>query len=118
MNEDAGIIEADDGLLSQMKEIGFSEFGSRKALIATKNAGLGEAMDWYSNNPNEQEPSPSELAEEKKKKKRKPRLIPLELQSLFTKMMHLNRLAISTEGKSDRSVWSMLVYEVIKCLQI
>jgi hypothetical protein len=98
MNEDAGILEANDGLLSQMKDMGFSEFGSRKALIATKNIGLDQAMDWYANNPNEQEPSPSELAEEKKKKKRKPRLIPLELQSLFTKMMYLNRLAISTEG--------------------
>lgn len=83
--------------------MGYDEQSARKALVATKNAGIELAMDFCANNPKESPTNLMENSEESKKKKKKPRFIPLELQKLFTKMKLEDRLAISTEGIP--SVW-------------
>ncbi len=74
-------------MLNEMKSMGMSEIASKRSLIATKNKSLEEAMEYYYQNI--QDPAfNAEVvsAEEVKKKKKKPRLIPLELQRLFTQV--------------------------------
>jgi len=77
-----------------MVEIKMEENGCRKSLSATKNS-LDEAMDYYwqhEGDVNFHEPTIAD-----KKKKKKPRVIPLELQKLFTNMQILDQQALSTE---------------------
>jgi Ubiquitin carboxyl-terminal hydrolase len=94
-----GIVEADDSQLEQLKEFGIEEEIARRALIIVKNAGIMEAMDYIEQHENELRAQISKsLAEDSKKKKKKPRLIPLELQRLFTQMQLLNRRSLSTQG--------------------
>lgn len=94
-----GIVEPDDSKLEQLKEFGIDEEIARRALIIVKNAGIMEAMDYIDQHENELRALTSKsLAEDSKKKKKKPRLIPLELQRLFTQMQLLNRRSLSTQG--------------------
>ena len=96
----SGIIEPDEALLEQLKEFGMDENISKRALIAIKNAGVMEAMDYI--DQHEQELKiliATTPIEDAKKKKKKPRLIPLELQRLFTQMQQLNKRSVSTQGK-------------------
>lgn len=91
-----GSIEPDDNLVQQLVDMGFNENGSKKACVATKNAGFEEAMEWifqHSEDPGFEDPS----EHEKRAKKKKPRLIPLELQRLFTQLQLLDCSAISTQ---------------------
>lgn len=44
--EEMGRPYVDEGLLTQLKEMGFNELRSSKALIATENQGLEEAITW------------------------------------------------------------------------
>lgn len=90
-----GIIEPDEGILEQLKCFGLNEHAIRKALVATRNAGMDQALDYikqHENDPGFSEPPVVE------KRKRKPRYIPLELQRLFVQMQELDQRAISTEG--------------------
>lgn len=100
-----GIVEADDSKLEQLKEFGIEEDIARRALIIVKNAGIMEAMDYIDQHENELRAQTSKsLAEDSKKKKKKPRLIPLELQRLFTQMQLLNRRSLSTQGSELQHV--------------
>uniref|UniRef100_M4B4P4 Thioredoxin domain-containing protein n=1 Tax=Hyaloperonospora arabidopsidis (strain Emoy2) TaxID=559515 RepID=M4B4P4_HYAAE len=44
--EEMGLPFVDEGLLTQLKEMGFDELRSSKALVATENEGLEEAINW------------------------------------------------------------------------
>lgn len=81
-----------------MKDFGISnEALCKKALIMTKN-NFEEALAWYFTHESDAESVIEPAVEETGKKKMKPRLIPLELQNLFTRMKVLNQYALSTEG--------------------
>ena len=100
-----GIIEPDDTLRDQLKMFGVEESISRKALIAVKNSGVMEAMDYIDQHEKElkkQIDAEKASLEDMKKKKKKPRLIPLELQRLFTQMQQLNKRSLSTQGSQHQ----------------
>jgi uncharacterized UBP type Zn finger protein len=86
--------------------MGFSNSGAYKSVEATKNVGFEQALEYafeHSEDAGFNDPLPKETAEkEASKKKKKPRLIPLELQSLFTKMQFLDRKAISTQDLTSK----------------
>lgn len=94
-----GIVEPDETLLEQLKEFGIEDEIGKKSLIAIKNSGVMEAMDYIDQHEKELRAqiaiAPSE---DVKKKKKKPRLIPLELQRLFTQMQLSNKKSLSTQG--------------------
>ena len=93
-----GIIEPNESLVRQLLEMGFGETMARRALVASKNV-IDEAMEvCFQQQDAEPEPDPQTVKDDKKKKLKRPRLIPLELQRLFTSMKLLNQKAISTEG--------------------
>jgi uncharacterized UBP type Zn finger protein len=76
---------------------GYSEHAARKTLIATNNADfdvLTSYLELHAADEGFNDPP----IEEKKKKKHRPRLIPLELQKLFTNMQTLDLRALSTQG--------------------
>ena len=83
--------------------MGFGETLARRALVASKNV-IDEAMEvcFQQQQDPEPEPDPQKGKDDKKKKSKRPRLIPLELQRLFTSMQLLNQKAISTEGWHQR----------------
>ena len=94
-------IAVDESLLEQLKDMGLAENVARKALVAVKNVGIMEAFDYVESHPEISTVTAAESNSEKeegKKKKRKPRLIPLELQRLFSQMQLLNQKTLSTEG--------------------
>lgn len=94
-----GIIEPDETLLDQLREFGVEDNMSKRALIAVKNAGVMEAMDHIDQHEKELRAQiASAPVEDLKKKKKKPRLIPLELQRLFTQMQLINKRSLSTQG--------------------
>jgi ribosomal protein L7/L12 len=106
-----GIVEADDSKLEQLKEFGIEEEIARRALIIVKNAGIIEAMDYIDQHENELRTQISKsTAEDSKKKKKKPRLIPLELQRLFTQMQLLNRRSLSTQGTELQHIFRIVKY--------
>lgn len=87
-----------------MKDFGVTENKARRALISTKNASVEAVFEYLESHPNE----PGDLidiSEDPKKKKRKPRLIPLELQNLFTRMQCVDQATLSTEGVYFFSVY-------------
>lgn len=78
---------------------GVPENRAKRALVATKNSGMDDVfayMEQHENDPDIDKPLPETV--QSKKKKKKPRLIPLELQNLFTKLKFIDCKAISTEG--------------------
>jgi hypothetical protein len=97
-----GIIEADENLLAQLKDFGCEEAIGKLALVAVKNIGTMEAFDYIEKNGEALKAEVTASTEEAKKKKKKPRLIPLELQRLFTQMQQLNRRSLSTQELTTR----------------
>ena len=97
-----GIIEPDEALLEQLREFGMEDNMSKRALVAVKNAGVMEAMDYIDHHEKELRAQIALAPIEDKKKKKKPRLIPLELQRLFTQMQLLNKRSLSTQGEYFR----------------
>lgn len=97
-----GIIEADENLLAQLKEFGFEEAIGKLALVAVKNIGITEAFEYIEKNGEALKAEVTASTEEAKKKKKKPRLIPLELQRLFTQMQQLDRRSLSTQELTTR----------------
>ena len=111
-------MEVDEIMLGQLVAMGFSEAGSRRALHATQSKDQQIAVDYifdHDNDPGFHDPPPpppppppsSTVPDEKdtgggKKRRRKPRLIPLELQKLFTQLQHLNAATISTGGLTKK----------------
>eukprot|EP01035_Chromulina_nebulosa_P021140 gene21140-27392_t len=97
-------IEPDETLLNQLVSMGVSENKAKKSLVATNNTGLLQAMDYIDKNLQSDEVDISEIYIEPidKKKKVKPRLIPLELQSLFTKMRLADVETISTHDLTSK----------------
>lgn len=94
-----GIFDADESLQEQLKEFGIDEDIAKKALIAVKNAGVMEAMDYIEGHEKELKAQGQKAnADDAKKKKKKPRLIPLELQRLFTQMQLSKKKSLSTQG--------------------
>jgi Ni,Fe-hydrogenase III component G len=95
-------IVVDENILKEMMTVlGFNEIGSRKSLIATKNEGFNQAMEYYLqyvNDPLFNVTVNTDTSEETKKKKKKPRVIPIELQRLFTNLQFLDQKSISTQG--------------------
>lgn len=95
-----GIVEPDETLLEQLKEFGIDDEIGKKALIAIKNSGVMEAMDYIDQHEKELKAQIATApSEDVKKKKKKPRLIPLELQRLFTQMQLSNKKSLSTQGE-------------------
>ena len=99
-DEKMGVIEADEASLEQLKALGFNEIGSRKALIATKNASIDAAYEYYLNHESDPNFTKDSVEETQRKKRKKPRYIPLELQYLFTKLDALDERDITTEGEN------------------
>jgi hypothetical protein len=97
-----GIIEADESLLAQMKDMGCEEAVSKLALVAVKNVGMMDAFEYIEKNEKALKAEVALSTEEAKKKKKKPRLIPLELQRLFTQMQQLDRRSLSTQELTTR----------------
>ena len=84
--------------------MGFTREGAYRSVEGTKNSGLEQALEYafqHSNDKNFNDPL-LVTQDENKKKKKKPRLIPLELQHLFTKMQCLNCSSISTEDLTSK----------------
>jgi hypothetical protein len=85
--------------------MGFSRHGAYRSVEASKNAGIQEALEYafqHSGDSNFNDPPASLQQEDSKKKKKKPRLIPLELQHLFTKMQCLDCATISTQDLTSK----------------
>jgi uncharacterized UBP type Zn finger protein len=100
-NANKGIVEPSESMVEQLKNFGIEEAIARRALVATKNAGVEVAFSYIDEHPEEmKQVKEQQLAgsSELKKKKRKPRLIPLELQRLFVQMQLLNKKSLSTQG--------------------
>ena len=96
--EKAGGNFADESLVEQLKGLGMNEHGARRSLIAVKNT-FDAAMEFYwkhSESPGFCDPPP------KIKASKKPRLIPLELQRLFSQLQLLQQRDISTEALTTR----------------
>jgi hypothetical protein len=96
--------EPDEQLIEELVRMGFTREGAYRSVEACSNAGLQEALEYafqHSDDHNFNEPLP-QSQDESKKKKKKPRLIPLELQHLFTKMQALDCASISTEDLTSK----------------
>lgn len=95
-------------MLQSLVDMGFTEHGCIKSLLATKGSPSVEAaLNYYlshSEEPGFLDPPPGPVPTKKQKlnpsspskKKKKARLIPLELQRLFTQLQHLDVYAQST----------------------
>jgi hypothetical protein len=98
--------EPDEQLIEELVRMGFTREGAYRSVDACHNVGLQEALEYafqHSDDQNFNDPLPHSLQEEAaKKKKKKPRLIPLELQHLFTKMQTLDCASISTEDLTSK----------------
>eukprot|EP01041_Mallomonas_annulata_P014519 gene14519-30909_t len=97
------VIEPNEHMLEQLISMGFPEHGVKKALIATEN-NEQRALDYIFSNqdtPGFNDPPPEDKDTSKKKKK-KPRLIPLELQRLFTQMQLLDCYSVSTHDLTTK----------------
>ena len=97
-------MEPDEALIVHLKSFGVTnENLIRKSLIATKN-NVNEAYLWCQTDENMEAESIIEpiVPEDNGKKKMKPRLIPLELQNLFTRMKVLDQLSLSTEALTSK----------------
>ena len=101
MNED---------LLAQLASMGVNDFIAKKALKSTKNAAIEEVFEYIMTNETTLEKEAKEEVERvrnttkdiKIKKSSKPRLIPLELQKLFTNMQSLNLKALTTSDLTSK----------------
>jgi uncharacterized UBP type Zn finger protein len=112
-----GELEADEAMLEQLKAMGLNEHGAAKALVVTKNS-LEEAMDYcfaHGEDPGFNDPPPGSASGDadnaneaggaaggKQKKKKKARLIPLELQRLFTELLKIDKSAVSTASLTTK----------------
>ena len=102
-------LQVDESLLDALTSMGFDEHGSRRALLATKGSGgVDAALNYYLEHsedagfldPPKEDGTKKDIAVGKKKKR--PRLIPLELQRLFTQLQHLNIYAQSTTDLTSK----------------
>lgn len=104
--------QVDEGLLSSLMDMGFEENGARRSLLATKGV-LDAALNYYLEHSEDagflDPPSKAKSSEKAStasaqaaKKKKKPRLIPLELQRLFTQLEHLDIDAQSTTDLTSK----------------
>lgn len=101
--EDAkiGVIEVNEQSLAQLVEMGIPEHQARRALVGTKNGNLDSVfayIDAHESDPEFNKPPEPEPEENGKRKKKRPRLIPLELQRLFTQLKMVDQHAVSTHG--------------------
>lgn len=97
--------EPDEQLIEELVGMGFSRHGAYRSVEACKNAGVQEALEYafqHSSDPNFNDPPPTLQQDDSKKKKKKPRLIPLELQHLFTRMQCLDCATISTQDLTSK----------------
>ena len=97
--------EPDEQLIEELVGMGFSRHGAYRSVEACKNAGVQEALEYafqHSSDSNFNDPPPSLQQDDSKKKKKKPRLIPLELQHLFTRMQCLDCATISTQDLTSK----------------
>jgi Ubiquitin carboxyl-terminal hydrolase len=113
-----GKLAPDESIAAQLNAMGFDIHGCRRAALATKNSGVPDAMEWclaHADDPNFTVPMDEWVAQEKIKadeaeeetrrtksrgKIMKPRVIPLELQRLFTRLQLLETQTISTEVRA------------------
>ena len=98
----SGEVTAEEDSLARMIDMGMDEHGSRKSLVATNNRGIEDAVEYYTSHENDPGFKVPPAGEKDKKKKRKPRVIPLELQRLFTNMQVLQKQALSTEDLTTK----------------
>ena len=95
-------------IVGDLVAMGFDENGSKKAVIATKSAGMEPALNYYLEHCEDKgftEPEKAEAAaadDKTSKKKKKPRTIPLELQRLFSQLELLDIEAQSTIELTSR----------------
>ena len=95
-----GIVEVNESMLEQLKEFGVEDEVARNGLISVKNSGVMEAFEYIGSHQEELKTIVnSTVNDSKKRKKVKPRLIPLELQKLFTRLQLIDQKSISTQGK-------------------
>lgn len=91
-------------MIQTVMDMGFTREGAYRSVEACGNAGIEQVLDYafqHSGDSDFNNPLPH-LQEDNKKKKKKPRLIPLELQHLFTKMQCLDCTSISTEDLTSK----------------
>lgn len=84
--------------------MGFSPEGAYRSVEACGNSTIEEILEYaiqHCGDNGFNDPLPH-VQEDSKKKKKKPRLIPLELQHLFTKMQCLDCSSISTEDLTSK----------------
>lgn len=104
--------DVDASHLQMLMDMGFDEHGSRRALLAAKGGGVDGALNYYlehSEDPGFLDPPAGTAAVASSaapivggKKKRKPRLIPLELQRLFSQLQLLDVFAQSTTDLTSK----------------
>jgi hypothetical protein len=98
----AGIVDFNEQSLSQLVDMGIPEHHAKRALIATNNGSLDAVFAYIEAHEHDAEfnkpPEPGQEENGKKKRKR-PRLIPLEMQKLFTQLKMIDQGAVSTHGK-------------------
>jgi hypothetical protein len=97
--------EPDEQMIEELVAMGFSRHGAYRSVEACKNAGVQEALEYafqHSSDSNFNDPPASLQQDDSKKKKKKPRLIPLELQHLFTRMQCLDCATISTQDLTSK----------------
>jgi hypothetical protein len=96
---------ADESLVSALTEMGFDQHGAVRSVLATNNSSIDAALNYYLQHsedagflePTADKKGSSKNQESKQdKKKKKPRLIPLELQRLFSQLQCLNVESQST----------------------
>lgn len=103
--------EPDEGIIGQLTGMGFTYEGAYRSVEASN--GIDAALEYafsHSEDAGFNDPLPHQLAAAQtggtggggKKKRKKPRLIPLELQRLFTKMQCLDCASISTEDLTTK----------------
>ena len=109
-NNNSGEFEVNEDLLAQLASMGVNDFIAKKALKSTKNAAIEEVFEYIMTNETTLEKEAKEEVERvrnttkdvKIKKSSKPRLIPLELQKLFTNMQSLNLKALTTSDLTSK----------------
>ena len=91
----SGVVEPDETKVQQLLQFSVDESVARYALVQTKNASVEEVFDYISSNGEEiARKLASEANELPKKKAPRPRVIPLELQKLFTYMKTVDMQAL------------------------
>ena len=101
-NDGKGEIDADETILEQLKGMGFGEFGATKSLLSTGNDNFEAAFEYYLAHSEDPGFLDDPNKDKKAPKKKKPRLIPLELQRLFTELKKLNAKAVSTASLTTK----------------